>query len=79
MSRDSLADVGMACGVPRRRTCSSVDVGMACGVQERLLAAKKKKAGKALKDPAAPKKPLSAFMIFSNRVREQVRKDNPGP
>ena len=46
--------------------------------KERQLAHKKKKAGKPLKDPAAPKKPLSAFMIFSNSIREKVRAENPG-
>jgi len=39
--------------------------------QARSVAAKKKKAGKPAKDPNAPKKPLSAFMIFSNKVREE--------
>jgi len=38
---------------------------------------KKKKAGKPLKYPNAPKKPLSAFMIFSNSIREKIRTDNP--
>jgi len=32
----------------------------------------------AAKDPNQPKKPLSAFMIFSNSIREKVRKDDPG-
>lgn len=45
--------------------------------QARSVAAKKKKAGKPAKDPNAPKKPLSAFMIFSNKVREDVRAKSP--
>ena len=46
--------------------------------KQRQLDHKKKKAGKPLKDPNAPKKPLSAFMIFSNSIREKIRTDNPG-
>lgn len=30
------------------------------------------------KDPNAPKKALSAFMVYSNDVRAQVKEDNPG-
>lgn len=29
------------------------------------------------KDPNAPKKPLSAFMIFSNEQRGRIKKENP--
>ena len=46
--------------------------------EQRKVAVKQKKAGKPLKDPAAPKKPLSAFMIFSNSIREKIRAENPG-
>jgi len=37
--------------------------------------AKKKKA---LKDPNAPKRGLSAYMFFANEQRENVRAENPG-
>ena len=30
------------------------------------------------KDPNAPKRPLSAYFIFSNESREEVKKANPG-
>ena len=29
------------------------------------------------KDPNAPKRPMSAYLIYSNEVRERVRKANP--
>jgi len=29
------------------------------------------------KDPNAPKKPLTAYMLFSNQMREKVKQDNP--
>ncbi|PKI83034.1 Non-histone chromosomal protein 6 [Malassezia vespertilionis] len=32
---------------------------------------------KAKKDPAAPKRPLSAYMFFSQDWRERVKADNP--
>lgn len=33
---------------------------------------------KALKDPNAPKRGLSAYMFFANEQRENVRAENPG-
>lgn len=36
-----------------------------------------KKVTKAKKDPKAPKKNLSAFMIFSNQVRNTIKGENP--
>ncbi|KAJ3038281.1 Non-histone chromosomal protein 6 [Rhizophlyctis rosea] len=38
-------------------------------------AGKRKK--KAKKDPNAPKKPLSAFIIFSNENRARIKEENP--
>ena len=38
---------------------------------------KGKKGGKK-KDPDAPKKPLTSFMLFSNKMRGKVKEDNPG-
>jgi HMG (high mobility group) box len=32
---------------------------------------------KAKKDPNAPKKPLTSFMLFSNEVRSRIQKENP--
>lgn len=32
---------------------------------------------KAKKDPAAPKRPLSAYMFFSQDWRERVKAENP--
>ena len=32
---------------------------------------------KAKKDPAAPKRPLSAYMFFSQDWRERVKDENP--
>lgn len=37
----------------------------------------KKKAKKNKKDPNAPKKPMTAFMLFSNAMRPKVKADNP--
>lgn len=33
---------------------------------------------RAKKDKNAPKRGLSAFMFYSNAVRDEVKKDNPG-
>ncbi|KAJ3260980.1 Non-histone chromosomal protein 6 [Boothiomyces macroporosus] len=38
---------------------------------------KKKKGTKAKKDPDAPKKPLSAFMIYSKENRQRIKEENP--
>merc|ERR1712025_477253 len=37
----------------------------------------KKKAGKRPKDKNAPKRPLSAFFIFANEIRDAVKAENP--
>ena len=37
-----------------------------------------KPAAKAKKDPNAPKRPLSAFMFFSNDNRDKVKQENEG-
>ncbi|SAM62229.1 probable NHP6B-nonhistone chromosomal protein [Ustilago bromivora] len=36
-----------------------------------------KRTTKSKKDPAAPKRPLSAYMFFSQDQRERVKADNP--
>jgi hypothetical protein len=33
---------------------------------------------RAKKDPNAPKKALSAYMLWLNATREEIKKDNPG-
>ena len=33
---------------------------------------------RAKKDPNAPKKALSAYMLWLNDTREEIKKDNPG-
>ena len=38
----------------------------------------KTKRGKKVVDPHAPKKPHTAFIYFSNSIREKVKQDNPG-
>ena len=37
----------------------------------------KKKKPKKKKDPNEPKKPMSAYMLFSNHIRSTVKDDNP--
>jgi hypothetical protein len=39
--------------------------------------ASKTKKVKAIKDPNAPKKPLTSFMLFSNEIRSRIQKENP--
>jgi len=39
--------------------------------------AKKEKKQKRLKDPNAPKRPLTAFMLFTNWRRPQINEENP--
>lgn len=34
--------------------------------------------GKKGKDPAAPKRPMSAYMLWLNASREKIKGDNPG-
>lgn len=39
---------------------------------------KRKKLAKKLKDPDAPRRPASAYIIFQNEVRDKVKHANPG-
>eukprot|EP00578_Thalassiosira_sp_NH16_P002941 CAMPEP_0181137534 /NCGR_PEP_ID=MMETSP1071-20121207/33756_1 /TAXON_ID=35127 /ORGANISM="Thalassiosira sp., Strain NH16" /LENGTH=835 /DNA_ID=CAMNT_0023224293 /DNA_START=149 /DNA_END=2656 /DNA_ORIENTATION=+ len=39
--------------------------------------AKKPKAKRAKKDPNAPKRPMNAYMLYSNSIRAKIREDNP--
>ncbi len=39
---------------------------------------KLKKGYKKVKDPNAPKRPINAYMLFSNQQRESVKASNPG-
>jgi HMG (high mobility group) box len=41
------------------------------------VSASKSKKTKAAKDPNAPKKPLTSFMLFSNEIRSRIQKENP--
>jgi hypothetical protein len=36
-----------------------------------------KKAAKAKKDPNAPKKPMTSFMLYSNALRPKIKAKNP--
>ena len=42
------------------------------------VAAPTKRGGKAAKDPNAPKKALSSYMLFTQDYREIVKSENPG-
>ncbi|CAI2369101.1 unnamed protein product [Moneuplotes crassus] len=46
--------------------------------QDKSAKNKKQKKSKADKDPNAPKKPLTAFMLYTNKRRSEVMKANPG-
>jgi len=46
--------------------------------QAHLLKKKKKKFGKKPKDKNAPKRPTTAFFIFANEIRAEVKENNPG-
>ncbi|CAJ0928105.1 unnamed protein product [Ranitomeya imitator] len=39
---------------------------------------RKKAEGKKVKDPAAPKRPMSAYMLWLNASREKIKSENPG-
>jgi len=47
-------------------------------ISEKQAKANRRKKAKAEKDPNAPKKPLTAFMLFTNLRRPDVMKSNPG-
>ena len=46
--------------------------------QAKLLSIQETKSGKKKKDPNAPKKPMSGYMIWLNESRESIKKEYPG-
>ncbi len=58
-------------------TGSKTGAGGKAGSQVGQQASKPPKKG-ADRDPNMPKRPQTAFFIFSNQVRDKVRQDNPG-
>ena len=52
-------------------------VVMAGGVQQVQRAGQAKPAGKPMKDPNAPKKPLSAYFLYSQEERLRVKEEYP--
>ncbi|KAK9897519.1 hypothetical protein P389DRAFT_195127 [Cystobasidium minutum MCA 4210] len=71
-------------GTSKKRSKSEVDEAAALGGAESDTELdangkkKRKKAAKKLKDPDAPKRPPSAYIIFQNEIREKVKESNPG-
>lgn len=45
---------------------------------EKQVKANRRKKARAEKDPNAPKKPLTAFMLYTNKRRPEVMKNNAG-
>ena len=61
-----------------RAAASLVEAGTSGEGQEELDASgEKKKKSRRKKDPAAPKKALTAYLVFINAKREQVIKEHP--
>ncbi|XP_069485098.1 FACT complex subunit SSRP1 isoform X1 [Ambystoma mexicanum] len=72
VSASSSSDGGDSDGEPKKKAPKKAKV-----VKERKPR-KKPSEGKKTKDPNAPKRPMSAYMIWLNASREKIKSDNPG-
>ena len=78
-------EVGWACAVvapssPQTHTqaaASLVEAATSGEGQEAEAEGKKEKRTRRKKDPAAPKKALTAYLVFINSKREQIIKEHP--
>lgn len=71
---DSDADVALAGAndmIVSAKSVAAAAAAIADGVKDSKDLKKKKK------DPNAPKKPLTTYILFSNEVRDQLREENP--
>jgi hypothetical protein len=48
------------------------------GKEDKKLSKLQKRKEKRLRDPDAPKRPPSAYLLFQNEVRQEIRKKHPG-
>ncbi|CDR98858.1 related to NHP6B-nonhistone chromosomal protein [Sporisorium scitamineum] len=71
---------GSHTGVPAAGTETAAAAGTAgaSGKAAKKISKAQKRKEKRLRDPDAPKRPPSAYLLFQNEVRQEIRKKHPG-
>ncbi|CBQ71429.1 related to NHP6B-nonhistone chromosomal protein [Sporisorium reilianum SRZ2] len=71
---------GSHTGVPAAGTETATAAGTAGanGKAAKKISKAQKRKEKRLRDPDAPKRPPSAYLLFQNEVRQEIRKKHPG-
>ena len=71
---------GSHTGVPAAgaETATAAGTAGANGKAAKKMSKAQKRKEKRLRDPDAPKRPPSAYLLFQNEVRQEIRKKHPG-
>lgn len=69
---------GAATATPGADTAAAAGTAGANGKPIKKLSKLQKRKEKRLRDPDAPKRPPSAYLLFQNEVRQEIRKKHPG-
>ncbi|KIS65779.1 uncharacterized protein UMAG_11298 [Mycosarcoma maydis] len=63
---------------PGAETAAAASTAGANGKAAKKMSKLQKRKEKRLRDPDAPKRPPSAYLLFQNEVRQEIRKKHPG-
>lgn len=63
---------------PGAETAAAAGTAGANGKAAKKMSKLQKRKEKRLRDPDAPKRPPSAYLLFQNEVRQEIRKKHPG-
>jgi len=69
---------GVAAAATGADTAAAAGTAGANGKAAKKLSKLQKRKEKRLRDPDAPKRPPSAYLLFQNEVRQEIRKKHPG-
>lgn len=74
----NIANGGHGVAAPGSDSGTAAGSGGANGKSLKKLSKLQKRREKRLRDPEAPKRPPSAYLLFQNEVRQEIRKKHPG-
>jgi hypothetical protein len=75
---NNIANGSHAVSTAGAETAAAAGTGGANGKEAKKLSKLQKRKEKRLRDPDAPKRPPSAYLLFQNEVRQEIRKKHPG-
>lgn len=78
MANGAHPGVAAAAAAAGADTATAAGTAGANGKPVKKMSKLQKRKEKRLRDPEAPKRPPSAYLLFQNEVREEIRKKHPG-